>query len=282
MTNLIASSTQVTDPVKSFASSTDGSLVSTSQELELFDIKAKLNSVCEDFELLKLNFESFKRLTDLSTNSGPIEALERENSALKGKLKEIEAERDSLRLKLTFLANDLNALTCNQNSTEKRDQNGRQTTEETPWELVEVKKKKTTNSHLKENAAKNTKKMRTIMVTPKPQLQPSSDANSDHMNNKKPVVVIAGDSLIKNVQGWRVSKGMKVKTVVKAFPGASVEDMLDYVKPTIKYHPEEIILHVGTNDLKPSDSRKVAERIVDLRNFIEAESSNNLELIAKN
>ena len=143
------------------------------------------------------------------------------------------------------------------------------------------KEKEHTNSHLKENAAKNTKKIRT-MVTPKPQLQPSSDANSDHMNTKKPVVVIAGDSLIKNVQGWRVSKGMKVKTVVKAFPGASVEDMLDYVKPTIKYHPEEIILRVGTNDLKPSDSRKVAERIVDLRNFIEAESSNNLELITKN
>ena len=67
---------------------------------------------------------------------------------------------------------------------------------------------------------------------------------------------------------------MKVKTVVKAFPGASVEDMFDYIKPTIKHHPEEIILHVGTNDLKNSDSRKVAERIVDLGNFIEAESSN--------
>ena len=76
-------------------------------DLELFDIKAKLNSVCEDIELLKLNFESFKRSTDLSTKSGPIEALERENSALKAKLKEVEAERDSL--ELTFLAKDLNA-----------------------------------------------------------------------------------------------------------------------------------------------------------------------------
>ena len=112
-------------------------------------------------------------------------------------------------------------------------------------------------------------------ATPKPQPQPSSDTNSDQMNTKKPVVVIAGDSLIKNVQCWKVSKGMKVKTVVKAFPGASVEDMFDYIKPTIKDHPEEIILHVGTNDLKNSDSRKVAERIVDLGNFIEGESSNS-------
>ena len=199
MTNLIASSTQVTVPVKSFASDTDGSLVSNSQDLELSDIKAKLNSVCEDIELLKLNFESFKRSTDLSTKSGPIEALERENSALKAKLKEAEAERDSLELR--FLAKDLTVLTCNQNSTEKRDQNSEKTREEALWELVDVKKKKNTqDSHLKEKAAKNTKRMRS-MATPKPQPQPSSDANSDQKNNKKPVVVIAGDSLIKNVQG---------------------------------------------------------------------------------
>ena len=62
--------------------------------------------------------------------------------------------------------------------------------------------------------------------------------------------------------------------MVKAFPGATVEDMFDYIKPTIKHHPEEIILHVGTNDLKNSDARKVAERIVDLGDFIEAESLN--------
>ena len=57
MTNFIASSTQVTIPVNDSASGTEGS-----QDLEAFDIKAKLNSVCEDIELLKLNFEALKRL----------------------------------------------------------------------------------------------------------------------------------------------------------------------------------------------------------------------------
>ena len=84
--------------------------------------------------------------------------------------------------------------------------------------MKKKKKKNTQDSHLKENAAKNTKKMRS-MATPKPQPQPSSDTNSDEMNTKKTVVVmiIAGDSLVKNVQGWWGSKFMKVKTVVKAF-----------------------------------------------------------------
>ena len=82
--------------------------------------------------------------------------------------------------------------------------------------MKKKKKKNTQDSHLKENVAKNTKKMRS-MATPKPQPQQGFDTNSDQMNTKKPVIVIAGDSLLKNVQGWWVSKGMKVKTVVKAF-----------------------------------------------------------------
>ena len=57
------------------------------------------------------------------------------------------------------------------------------------------------------------------------------------------------------------STGTKVKTVVKALPEASVEDMFDHIKPTIKHHPEEIILRVGTDDLKNSDFRKVLNEL---------------------
>ena len=90
MTNFTASLTQVSILINVSASGTDGS-----QDLEAFDVKAKLNSVCEDIELLELNFEALKRSTDLSTKIGSVEALERENLALKAKLKEVEAERDS-------------------------------------------------------------------------------------------------------------------------------------------------------------------------------------------
>ena len=50
--------------------------------------------------------------------------------------------------------------------------------------------------------------------------------------------------------------------------------MFDYIQPTIRQHPEHIILHGGTNDLKNSNPRKVAERIVDLGNLVETESPN--------
>lgn len=120
MAKVIAFPTQVTVPVELFASGTNGLLVFSSQDLEAFDIRAKLNSVCEEIDLLKLTFELLKRSTDLSAKTGQVEALERKNVALKTKLKGVEAERDSLRPALTFLAKDWKPLICNHDSIEKR------------------------------------------------------------------------------------------------------------------------------------------------------------------
>lgn len=120
MAKVIAFPTQVTVPVELFASGTNGLLVFSSQDLEAFDIRAKLNSVCEEIDLLKLTFELLKRSTDLSAKTGQVEALERKNVALKTKLKGVEAERDSLRPALTFLEKDWKPLICNHDSIEKR------------------------------------------------------------------------------------------------------------------------------------------------------------------
>lgn len=57
-------------------------MVFSSQDLEASDIRlAKLNSVCEEIELLKLIFELLKRSTDLSAKTGQVEALERKNDS---------------------------------------------------------------------------------------------------------------------------------------------------------------------------------------------------------
>ena len=77
---------------------------------------------------------------------------------------------------------------------------------------------------------------------------------------------------MKNVQGWKLSTN--VRSVVKAFPGAKVEGMFHYIKPTLNQQPDEIILHVGTNDVKHLTPRAIAERIVDLGNNIVSECPN--------
>ena len=69
--------------------------------------------------------------------------------------------------------------------------------------------------------------------------------------NKLPVTVILGDSIVKDVKGWKLSDDKN--KVVKHFSGAKAKDMKSYIIPTLEQNPETIIIHYRTNDLK-SDS----------------------------
>ena len=63
-------------------------------------------------------------------------------------------------------------------------------------------------------------------------------------------------------------------TYVKAFPGVTVEDMSDFVIPPLCRKPEEVILHVGTNNLKFSKPQEIAEGIINLGLKIQNHSPN--------
>ena len=51
---------------------------------------------------------------------------------------------------------------------------------------------------------------------------------------------------------------------VKSFSGARIADMENYLKPLLRKEPDEIILHVGTNNIRDESPRCVAEGIVNL------------------
>ena len=75
---------------------------------------------------------------------------------------------------------------------------------------------------------------------------------------KKKTVVIVGDSIVRNVPSRSLNQSLKEYfSVATSFPGATTQDMKDYIKSTISRKPGMIILHAGTNDLKsnqnPSD-----------------------------
>lgn len=80
-------------------------------------------------------------------------------------------------------------------------------------------------------------------------------------------VIIAGDSMLKSIKGRKLSSQISNQGLiyVKAFPGATVEDMSDYIMPSLCRKPEEVTLHVDTNNLKFSERREIAEGIVNLR-----------------
>ena len=81
---------------------------------------------------------------------------------------------------------------------------------------------------------------------------------------------VAGDSIIQHIHGWSISKSNKV--VVKSFPGATIEDMEDFVKPLLRKKPDNVVLHIGTNDLNTQEPRLTAEGIVNLALQIEGDA----------
>ena len=94
----------------------------------------------------------------------------------------------------------------------------------------------------------------------------------------KKSVFILGDSMVKKVNGFYLTKAFKHKFLVKvrSFSSAKTRCMYDHAKPTIReVNPEHIILHVGTNDL---NSEKTASQIsnstIDLANSLKNETNN--------
>ena len=69
----------------------------------------------------------------------------------------------------------------------------------------------------------------------------------------KPNIFIVGDSMVKKLNDYLLTKKIKHRGIVKErpFTTAKVNCMQDHVKPTIRdINLKQIILRVGTNDLK--------------------------------
>jgi lysophospholipase L1-like esterase len=78
---------------------------------------------------------------------------------------------------------------------------------------------------------------------------------------RKRKTVIVGDSIVKGLQQHKLARAAKQDVTVKCFPGSTVGDMSDYVKPILRRKPDNIILHVGTND---TSKRKATEIMNDI------------------
>ena len=57
-------------------------------------------------------------------------------------------------------------------------------------------------------------------------------------------------------------------TAIFHFSGARIEDMNQYIIPTIKKQPDYLILHVGTNDATTNTSKKIVDDLLTLESNI--------------
>ena len=84
-------------------------------------------------------------------------------------------------------------------------------------------------------------------------------------------VILLGDSMVKDIQGHKLSRRKKVKTI--SISGATSEDFKDHIRPLAKKKPSEIIIHCGTNDLFDKNIDTV-NNIKNIAAIIKQESPN--------
>ena len=82
---------------------------------------------------------------------------------------------------------------------------------------------------------------------------PNTYANVVQRKPKPANILIIGDSIIRRIDRIRLNRNLTVgKAFIKAFPGATVNQLSHYIIPHLESNrPESIIIHVGTNDIAP-------------------------------
>ena len=98
-----------------------------------------------------------------------------------------------------------------------------------------------------------------------------TEYNGQKDQNKSQKIVILGDSMIKNIKGWEISK--KLQNVnSRHFSGAKVRCMKDYLKPSLRENPDHFVLHVGTDDLDSDRSPDlIAKSIVNVASSLKTD-----------
>ena len=109
----------------------------------------------------------------------------------------------------------------------------------------------------------------------------SADTDKNKFNKfrndgiKKSVTII-GDSMVKGIQPFKMKRSLtnKEKLYVKTFAGAKIEDIYDYAKPTMRYNPDVVILHCGTNNLNDDKAPNVtADDIIKLASNLKTDEN---------
>ena len=82
--------------------------------------------------------------------------------------------------------------------------------------------------------------------------------------NEKPVIAVVGDSIVKGINGYKLSSD-KTRVVVKSFSGATTQCMKYHIQPSLTHNPETLIIHCGTNNLKKDEQpEEIANNILKL------------------
>ena len=113
----------------------------------------------------------------------------------------------------------------------------------------------------------------TIRASKKPEKEIRQQNQQENGKESQRKVEICGNSMTKYIKAHKLGRSTNDRVTSKSSSGAKCKDMKHYIMPTLEKKPGEIILHVGTNDLKTSSAKTIVKDIVALKDFVVKASS---------
>ena len=83
---------------------------------------------------------------------------------------------------------------------------------------------------------------------------------------RKGTTLITGDSMIASLREAKLSSNKKMK--VRFFPGSKTEDLMFHLIPNLKKSPDNIIIHIGTNDAPYKNENVLYEELKQIKDLI--------------
>ena len=82
---------------------------------------------------------------------------------------------------------------------------------------------------------------------------------------------IVGDSMINGMDERKMSNRRRI-IKVRAHPGASISDMLDYLRPILRKKPTHLVLHAGTNDIRNLSPEEILDQFDKVNDVVTRDS----------
>ena len=186
---------------------------------EIYELKKEISL------LQSLNDRNESKESENSHTSNVLETklvfLEKENSILRSEIVNKQKIIDSLlETNISFfksIRDPSSVVIQDSTSTDSKISNG----------IHEINKKKTNPTYKSE------------------QITTTNKSNSKSVSTKNSVIIV-GDSIVKHLTGPGISKKNHIK--MKTNAGATTDDVIDYIKPSIRKRPDFLLVHSGTND----------------------------------
>ncbi len=109
----------------------------------------------------------------------------------------------------------------------------------------------------------------------------SNQCNEQKINNKSKAstkqntIEMKGDSILKEIERFKMSEASGERVFIKSFSGATTDCMNSHAVPAIKRNPKAVILHCGANDVRSNMTPdNIAEEIIDLAKEIRSKEKN--------